>query len=38
MKKILDNLDDELKEKIGKDDEEVIVRIGELIGEELLGM
>ena len=38
MKKILDNLDDELKEKIGKDDDEVIVRIGELIGEELLGM
>ena len=38
MKKILDNLSDELKEKIGKDDEEVIVRIGELIGEELLGM
>ena len=38
IKKILDNLYDELKEKTGKDDDEVIGRIGELIGEELLGM
>ena len=38
IKKIVDNLYDELKEKIGKDDDEVIGRIGELIGEELLGM
>ena len=38
MKKILDNLSDELKEKIGKDDDEVIVKISELIGEELLEM